>query len=348
MSVVRKSFGKTKDGREAGLYSFENKNQMTVEVTDYGVNIVNIIVPDKNGARADVALGYDTIDGYFENGCFFGATIGPNANRIENASFAVDGVTYRLAANDGKNNLHSDGSLGYHKQLWNAKIENDNTVLFTLEDKDGNMGFPGNKHVEVSVSLTDENEIVLAYHVTSDKNTLINMTNHSYFNLAGHHAGTILNHELQILASAYTPVAEGSIPTGEIVPVAGTPFDFTKPMVIGERIDDDCEQLRLGLGYDHNWVVDNFDGSVHKIAQVMESTSGRSMEVYSDQPGVQFYAGNCITPHMGKGGASYGKRSGLALETQVFPNSVNQENFPNAVYGPDKDYRATTVYKFYW
>lgn len=348
MSVTKKSFGKIRDAREASLYSLENKNGMIVEVTNFGVNIVKVIVPDKNGKKEDIALGYDTIDGYFENGCFFGATIGPSANRIANATFTVDGVKCRLAVNDGVNNLHSDDELGYHKQLWDAKIKDDNSVLFSLEDKDGNMGFPGNKKIEMTVALTDENELKLMYHAVSDKNTLINMTNHSYFNLAGHNAAPVLDHKLCILASAYTPVVAGSIPTGEIAPVAGTPFDFTKPVAIGERIEADNEQLKLGQGYDHNWVVDNYDGSIRKIAEVIEEISARRMEVYSDQPGVQFYAGNCIAPHTGKAGASYGKRSGFALETQVFPNSVNQENFPNAIYGPGRDYNTTTIYKFSW
>lgn len=348
VSVTKKSFGKTKDGREASIYSFENKNGMVVEVTDFGVTIVKVIVPDQNGKKDDIVLGYDTIDGYFENGSFFGSTIGPSANRIANASFVVDGKRCQLSVNDGANNLHSDYELGYHKMLWDAVIKDDNSVQFSLEDQDGNMGFPGNKKIEMTVVLTDENELKLIYHAESDKNTLINMTNHSYFNLAGHNAAPILEHKLCIFASAYTPVVPGAIPTGEIAPVAGTPFDFTKPVAIGARIETENEQLKIGQGYDHNWVIDGFDGSIRKIAEVTEENSGRTMEVYTDQPGVQFYAGNCIAPVTGKAGAAYGKRSGFALETQVFPNSVNQENFPNAIFGPGKDYDTTTIYKFSW
>lgn len=348
MSVSVKNYGNTKDGRVADLYTLENKNGMSVSVTNYGVNIVNVIVPDKNGNKDDVVLGYETIDGYFDNSSFFGSTIGPSANRIANASFTVDSIKYQLTANDGTNNLHSHDDLGYHKVLWNAQIKDDNSVLFSLEDKDGNMGFPGNKKVELTVSLTDENELKLNYHATSDKNTLINMINHSYFNLAGHNAGSIENHKLCILGSAYTPVDERLIPTGELPSVAGTPFDFREPHLVGERINEENEQLKLGQGYDHNWVIDNYDGNVRKVAEVTEENSGRRMEVYSDQPGIQFYAGNCIKPIGGKAGAEYGKRSGLALETQVFPNSVNQENFPNAIYGPEKDYDTTTIYKFCW
>ncbi len=348
MSVTVSDFGNTKDGKRANLYTLENKNGMVVKVTDYGVNVINVLVPDRKGKKDDVVLGYDTIEGYYVNTCYFGATVGPNANRVANARFTVDGVACQLDVNDGVNNLHSHLDLGYNKVLWKAKIQEGNSILFSIEDKDGNMGFPGNKQVEVTVELTDENELKLIYHVTSDKNTLINMTNHSYFNLAGHQSGSIENHKLHLLASAYTPVAAGLIPTGEIAPVAGTPFDFTMPIAIGAHIDDDDEQLAYGLGYDHNWVVDDFDGSIRKIAEITEETSGRSMEVYTDQPGIQFYAGNCIEPHTGKDGVLYTKRSGMALETQVFPDSVNRENFPDAVYGPERDYNTTTIYKFYW
>lgn len=347
MAVLVKDFGKTADGQQAKLYTLKNAQGMVVDLTDFGANIVNVLVPDKNGNAVDVCLGYDVLDGYVTNGCFFGSTIGPSANRIANASFVLDGCKYQLSVNDGVNNLHSDDNEGYHKKMWNTTTT-DNSVIFSLEDADGSMGFPGNKKVQVAFSLSEENELAITYDVTSDKNTLINMTNHVYFNLAGHDAGTILNHELQLEASHYTPVVEGSIPTGEIATVKNTPFDFTAATKIGERIDVENEQLKLGQGYDHNWVVDNFDGSIRKIAILSENTTGRFMEVYSDQPGIQFYAGNCITPHTGKAGAAYGKRTGLALETQAFPNSVNQEGFPNVIYGPDRDYHTTTIYKFGW
>ena len=348
MSVVCKNFGSTKDGQEVKLYTLENKNGMIVTVTNYGVNIVSVIVPDKNGNKEDVVLGFDSVEGYFENGSFFGATIGPSANRVANASFMIDGEKYQLVANDGTNNLHSHGALGYHKVLWNGEVQGEDSVVFSLEDADGNMGFPGNKQVKVTVTLTDANELKLTYHASADKNTLINMTNHSYFNLAGHAAGTIENHKLSLACSAYTPVDERLIPTGELASVEGTPFDFREPHLIGERINEENAQLKLGQGYDHNWVIDDCDGSVRKVAVVFEELSGRSMEVYTDQPGIQFYAGNCIVPVGGKSGASYKKRSGLCLETQVFPDSINQENFPNSVYGPGKDYETVTIYKFNW
>ena len=347
MSVTKKNFGKNKKGQDVTLYSIENKNGMTAQVMDFGAILVNLLVPDKNGKIDDVVLGYDKIEDYYDNGNFFGATVGPSANRIADAKFVIDGVTYNIAVNDGPNNLHSDMELGYHKQMYDATVS-DNSVTFSLEDTDGNMGFPGNKNVSVKYTLTDENELKIDYNVTSDKNTLINMTNHSYFNLAGHASGNILNHKLTIYASSYTPVIPGAIPTGEIAKVAGTPFDFTTPQYVGTRIEEDNEQLKIGHGYDHNWVLDNNDGTVRKAAEVTEETSGRKMEVFTDQPGIQFYAGNCINPHTGKQGAAYTERTGLALETQVFPNSINQDNFPDCIYGPGKDYKTTTIYKFTW
>lgn len=347
MAVTIKDFGKTKDGKDVKLYSVQNENGVVAEITDFGAILVNLLVPDAKGNLSDIVLGYDSVEGYYGNDCFFGATIGPSANRIANAAFMIDGVKYQLAVNDGNNNLHSDAQKGYHKCLWNAQI-GDNSVEFTLEDTDGNMGFPGNKKVKVIYTLTAENEVKIEYSVNSDKKTLINMTNHSYFNLTGHDSGDILNHNMQILASHYTPVVAGAIPTGEIASVLETPFDFLKSTKVGEHIEDDNEQLRLGQGYDHNWVVDNYNGKLQKIAEVSEETSGRNMQVFSDLPGVQFYAGNCITPQNGKKGAFYGKRSGLCLETQAFPNSVNEPEFPDVIYGPDREYKATTIYRFSW
>lgn len=347
MSVSTQSFGKTKDGKQVTLYSIRNSHGVIAEVMDYGANLVNLYVPDSKGEVDDIVLGYDRIEDYYENDCFFGAVIGPSANRIANAKFVIDGVTYQIPVNDNDNNLHSDYELGYHKRLWDAQVL-DNGVVFSLEDKDGCMGFPGNKKVKVTYTLTEENELKLDYDVTSDKKTLINMTNHSYFNLAGHNAGNIHNHRLQILAKSYTPVVPGAIPTGEIAPVAGTPFDFTEPMEIGARIQEDNEQLGIGQGYDHNWVLDNWNGQIRKIAEVTEPVKGRTLTVYSDQPGMQFYAGNCISDQHGKEGALYGRRSGFALETQAYPDSVNEEAFPDVIYGPEREYKTTTIYKITW
>jgi aldose 1-epimerase len=347
MAITTKSFGKTKDGREVTLYSITNNNGVTAGVTDFGAILVNLLVPDKKGNIVDVVLGYDSVEGYFTNGDFFGAVIGPSANRIDNAAFEIDGVKYQIAVNDGTNNLHSDMNNGYHKRLWNAKLnEGANEITFSLEDKDGSMGFPGNKKVQITYSLSEDNALKLHYYVTSDKNTLINMTNHSYFNLAGHNAGNIENHVLQINATKYTPVFERLIPTGEFVPVEGTVFDFRKPKRVGADINADEIQLKYGQGYDHDFVIDGYTGDIIKVAQVEEPTSGRKMEVYTNQPAIQFYAGNCVAPQTGKNNTPYGKRSGLCLETQAMPNSINQPGFNDVVYGPNRPYGTTTIYKF--
>lgn len=347
MAITTKSFGKAPDGTQVSLYSISNSSGFTAEVTNFGAILVGLLVPDKAGNIADVVLGCDSAEGYFDNGSFFGATIGPSANRIDNARFSIDGVTYQLAVNDGTNNLHSDDGKGYHKRIWNASPQG-SSVAFTIEDADGSMGFPGNKKVRVTYTVTDDNGLEIQYDVTSDKNTLINMTNHSYFNLAGHNSGNIEDHRLQINASAYTPIYERLIPTGELVPVAGTPFDFRQMKAVGADINADDIQLKYGQGYDHNFAVDNYDGTLRKVASVEEPVTGRKMDVYTDQPGLQFYAGSCIAPQAGKEGASYGKRSGLCLETQCFPNAINTPQFQNVVYGPDRPYKTTTIYKFYY
>ena len=346
MAVTTKSFGKTPDGTEVSLYSIKNNSGFVAEVTNFGAILVNLFVPDKTGNTTDVVLGYDSVEGYLTNGDFFGATIGPSANRIDNASFQIDGVTYQLAANDNTNNLHSDDNKGYHKRVWNAEPK-DNSITFTIQDEDGSMGFPGNKKVQVTYTVTEDNELKIEYCVTSDKKTLINMTNHSYFNLAGHNSGNIEAHRLQIGAKQYTPIYERLIPTGELVSVQGTPFDFTQMKEVGKEINTDDIQLKYGQGYDHNFVLDNYDGTIQKAATLEEPTTGRKMDVYTDQPGLQFYAGSCVKPQSGKGGAAYGKRSGLCLETQCFPNAVNQPQFQDVIYGPERPYKTTTIYKFY-
>lgn len=336
-------FGKAPCGREVYLYTLENENGMKAQVMNYGAILVRLLAPDKKGETADVCLGYDRLEDYFENGCFFGTTIGPNGNRIADAEFEVDGVTYKLDVNDGVNNLHSHKQEGFHKKVWEAK-EDGNSVVFYLESPDGEMGFPGKKEISVTYTLTSENELKIDYFGTSDKKTILNMTNHSYFNLAG--KGNIENHILWLKASNYTPVREGLIPTGEIVPVAGTPMDFTKAKRVGQDIDSDFDQLVMGGGYDHNFVLDDWNRKLQLFATLEEPESGRRMEAYTDLPGVQFYAGNFITEHKGKAGVLYSARSGMCLETQNFPNAANEPAFPSPFYGPDRDYHTTTVYKF--
>lgn len=347
MAVTQRKFGNAPDGSEITLYTIKNENGFTAEVTNFGAILVNVFVPDKDGNVADVVLGYDKLEDYVERGGFFGATVGPSANRIANACFEIGGKTYHLVANNGKNNLHSDKLKGYHKQTWNAEVGED-SVAFTLEDPDGSMGFPGNKKVKVTYAVTADNGIRIDYNVTSDMPTLINMTNHSYFNLAGHDAGSIEDHKVFIDAFHYTPVDEDVIPTGAFAPVEGTPFDFREMRRIGDRIDADDEQIKYCGGYDHNYVVDNFDGSVKKIAVAEDPVTGRKMEVYTDQPGVHFYVGNSIHPQTGKAGASYAERCGLCFETQAFPDSINKSHFPDVVYGPERPYNTTTIFKFIW
>ena len=345
MAVSTKFFGKSKEGKDITLYTITNAAGMQADVTDLGAILVNLFVPGKDGKKDDVVLGFATGEEYYDNASFFGATIGPSANRIGNAKFTIEGREYQLAVNDGPNNLHSDFEKGYHKRMWDAEIL-ENGVRFSLEAPDGDMGFPGNLKISVTYTLTEDNAISLKYHGTTDRAALLNMTNHSYFNLAGHKAGNIEDHVLTIHASCYTPVVPGANPTGEIAPVAGTPMDFTKAKRIGDEILADFEQLKRTKGYDHNWVVDGADGTLREIAVVSEPTTGRVMTVLTDLPGVQFYAGNCITPVAGKDGAQYEVRSGLCLETQCYPDSINKANFPSVVYTPEKAYDTETVYRF--
>lgn len=346
MALRKELFGTTKEGKETTKFWIENANGMKACVTDMGANLLELWVPDKDGKEADVVLGYATLDDYVTNESFLGATVGPNANRIANAAFEIDGVKYSLVANDGANNLHSDKQIGYHVRVWDVAETGDNFVTFSLEDTDGSMGFPGNKKILVTYTLTEDNALEIHYHGTSDKKTILNMTNHTYFNLAGHDSGDIHDHILEMKASNYTPIVKGAIPTGEIAPVAGTPFDFTVAKRIGDDIDAEDEQLKLVNGYDHNWVIDDVDGSLKEFATVTEPVSGRVMKVYTDLPGVQFYASNTMDIANGKAGACYRSRAALCLETQYYPDTANKPQFPSAVFGPDRVYDTVTIYKF--
>lgn len=345
MAVSKELFGKTNDGREVSLYTITNKKGMKAQVMDFGAILVRLFIPNKDGSLTDVVEGYDTLKPYFKNGSHFGATIGPNANRVGGAKYTLDGVTYQLAVNDGKNNLHSDFDNAFQKRVWDAAM-GDNSVTFTVKKEDGDLGFPGNTVTSVTYTLTNDDELELSYHSSSDKNTIINPTNHTYFNLSGHGSGTIENEKLWLNASNFTEIVKGAIPTGKIVPVKGTPLDFTVSKRIGDEIDADFEQLKLTKGYDHNWVLDDYDGTVHLIARVDDEAAGKSMEVYTDLPGVQFYAGNGTKKQKGKEGKQYGKRTGLCLETQFFPDTANKPQFPSCVFGPDREYNSVTIYKF--
>ncbi|MBD5516821.1 MAG: galactose mutarotase [Lachnospiraceae bacterium] len=345
MQIVKEKFGTTKCGKDVYAYTLSNAGGMQAKIINFGANLISLLVPDRNGNLEDVVLGYDKLEDYYGNGSFFGATVGPSANRIAGACFEIDGQRYQIDANDGENNLHSHIEEGYHKRVWDV-TETENGLVLSVEGKDGEMGFPGNKKVTVTFSLSDDNALKLSYHVTSDANTIVNMTNHTYFNLAGHKAGRIEDHLLKINASHYTPVVPGAIPTGKIAPVEGTPMDFTKMKPIGQDINADCEQLKIGQGYDHNFVIDGADGTLREIAEAEDPKSGRKMKVFTDLPGVQFYAGNCIGEETGKENTAYGPRKGFCLETQFYPDNIHHPNFPQAVFGPGKDYDSVTIYQF--
>ncbi len=345
MGVVKEKFGTARNGKEVYAFTISNANGMQAKIINFGAILVSLLVPDKDGKPEDVVLGYDSLEEYYGNGSFFGATIGPSANRIGGASFEINGKAYQIDVNDGPNNLHSHMENGYHKQVWDA-VEGDNSVTLTLEGKDGEMGFPGNKKITMVYSLSEDNALKLSYHVSADADTIVNLTNHTYFNLAGHKAGKIEDHLLQLHAGNYTPVVPGAIPTGEIQPVAGTPMDFTKMKPIGQDINADFEQLKLTLGYDHNFVIDGADGSLKEIAVVEDPKSGRKMKVFTTLPGVQFYAGNCIGEDTGKDNTPYGPRKGFCLETQYYPDNIHHPNFPQSVFGPGRDYESVTVYQF--
>lgn len=345
MGIVKEKFGTLKTGEEIYLYTLKNKNGMEARLTNFGAGVVNLFVPDKNGKIEDVVLGFDNLEDYVSNPSFFSVTIGPNANRIGGAAFTLNGKEYHLPVNDGPNNLHSDMNDGYQKRAWTVE-EGENSLTFAIEGKDGEMGFPGNKKVKVTFTLTDSNELKLKYYATSDTETLINLTNHTYFNLAGHDSGSIEDHLLCLHAGNYTPVLPGAIPTGEIAPVAGTPLDFTKKKRIGEEIGADCEQLKLVQGYDHNFVLDGADGTMREVAEAEDPKSGRRMKVFTTLPGMQFYAGNCIAEQTGKGGVHYGPRMGFCLETHFFPDNIHHPEFQQAVFGGDKVYKSETIYAF--
>ena len=315
MGVQKELFGTDKEGKEVYLYTLSNSRGMKAKVMNYGAILVDLIVPDKEGKTADVVLGYDKLSEYFVNGCFFGAFIGPNANRIANARFILDGVEYHLDPNDGMNNLHSHKELGVHKRIWEAQ-EIENGVVFSVDMPDADLGFPGNKTLKVTYSVNEENELKLEYSGISDKNTIINMTNHSYFNLDGHDAGDISEHQVTIHAKYFTEILPGAIPTGKLVPVEGTPMDFNTPKKIGEEIDKEWDQLEMVGGYDHNWCLDNYDGKVRLVASVTNPSGSRTMKVFTDLPGVQFYTSNGMAEQTGKGGANYGSRTAYCLETQ--------------------------------
>jgi aldose 1-epimerase len=345
MSIKTESFGKTPDGQEVDLYTLTNPDGLRARITNYGAILVSLEVPDRDGKLADITLGYDKLDGYLTRHPYFGSTVGRYANRIGGASFKLDDVEYRLAANNGPNHLHG-GIKGFDKVVWKAEdvtAENDKaTVKLIYLSKDGEEGYPGNLSCTVTYTLTKDDELKISYEAETDKTTIINLTNHSYWNLAGQGTGDILGHQVTLNADKYTPVGEGLIPTGEIRSVKDSPMDFTKPMTIGSRIG------QVGSGYDHNYVLNSGGGTLALCARVYEPTSGRVMEIHTIEPGIQFYTGNFLDGSItGKSGKVYNKHYGFCLETQHFPDSPNKPDFPSVVLKPGQKYTTVTVHKFY-
>ena len=345
--VKREPFGQMPDGAAVEIFTLRNAAGMEVRAISYGGIITSLRVPDRSGTFDDIVLGFDRLDGYLKDPPFFGAIIGRYGNRIAKGQFTLDGATYELATNNGPNHLHG-GNKGFDKVLWTAApVEGKNAVTFTRTSPDGEEGYPGNLQVQVTYTLTDQNELIVDYRATTDKATVVNLTQHSYFNLAGQASGDILGHELMLNADRYTPVDGTLIPTGELAPVEGTPFDFRTPTAIGARIGDADPQLKNGQGYDHNWVLNRSGDGLQLAARVVEPKTGRTLEVRTSEPGIQFYSGNFLDGTLtGKQGATYNHRTGFCLETQHFPDSPNHPNFPSTTLRPGEEYRTTTVFTF--
>ncbi len=348
--VQKKSFGKLSDGSEVFVYTLKNKNGAKVDISNYGAVIVKIIVPDKDGVYKDVVLGYDSVQDYEKCKSYFGAAVGRYGNRIKKGFFKLDGKEYQLTINDGENHLHG-GKHGINKKLWTVTeydtTKNGEKITLKHFSADGEEGYPGNVEINITYILTNDNELVIDYSATTDKNTILNPTNHSYFNLTGDLTKTILDHELMIDANQFTPVDDKLIPLGDFMDVANTPFDFRTPKKIGKDIEMNNEQLKFGKGYDHNWVLNKHQEKIFKCASLYDPSSGRLMEIFTDQPGLQFYSGNFLDGSItGKSGIKYQYRTGLCLETQHFPDSPNNPQFPTVRLNAGEIYTHTAIYKF--
>jgi aldose 1-epimerase len=345
--VNRQPFGQTKEGTPVYLYTLHNSKGAEARISNYGGIVISLMVPDRNGKLGDVVLGYDNLDGYLKETPYFGALIGRYGNRIARGKFTLDGHQYTLATNNYPNALHG-GDKGFDKRVWEPTIVASGegpALKLSYLSKDGEEGYPGNLSVTAIYTLTEDNALKLEYTATTDKDTVVNLTQHSYFNLAG--KGDILNHVVLMPADRFTPVDSTLIPTGELKPVAGTPFDFRTPTAIGARINQDDEQLKFGKGYDHNWVFNKHVGEMTQLARVTEPTSGRVLEVFSGEPGLQFYSGNFLDGTItGKGGWVYQFRNGFCMEPQHYPDSPNKPEFPSVVLKPGETYHNTIIYKF--
>lgn len=341
---MKKEFGATKNGEKASCYVLKNSKGMEAVVSDFGASLLKLYVPDKDGKTQDVVLGYETLEDYENGGDSLGATVGRVANRIGMAEFELNGKKCELTKNDnGKNTLHG-GIDFYNKRMWDVKEEDDTHVVFALVSPDGDQGFPGEVKIEVSYTITEENELKIHYHAIPDQDTLLNMTNHSYFNLSGHASGTAWNAKVWIDADAFTETDAELIPTGTVVPVEGTPMDFRKEKVVEKEIGADYTPLKLAGGYDHNWVLNG--KGFRKAASAESEETGIKMEVYTDLPGMQFYSGNFLAGSKGKEGAVYEKGYGICFETQYFPDAIHKENFESPITKAGEVYDTTTVYKF--
>jgi aldose 1-epimerase len=346
LSMEPDAFNVEHNGKQIQLFTLKNSKRMIVQITNYGGKIVSIIVPDKEGQFADICLGYESAEEYINGIASLGATMGRVTNRIANAQFTLNDSTYHLAKNNGEHTIHG-GNKGFRYKVWDATQIDEKTLELGYFSPDGEEGFPGNLQLKVRFSVTEDNELKLTYRATTDKPTVINFTNHAFFNLAGEGNGDILDHKLMVKAEYYTPVDDTAIPTGEILTVEDTPLDFRELTAIGARIDQDFDQLKHVGGYDHNYVIDKQDGEMGVAAILHEPKSGRVMEVKTTEPGIQVYTANSLTENdKGKGGKTYGPRSSICLETQHFPDSPNHPNFPNTVLNPGEEYISTTIYKF--
>lgn len=347
--ITKEKFGVTPSGETVYIYTLVNPLNTKARIIDYGAAVQSLFVADRNKKFADVVLGFDSLEQYLKPNPFFGAIVGRYGNRLNKARFTLDGKTYQLTANEGQNQLHG-GTLGFDKRVWQSKEENSNAgpaVKFTYHSADMEEGYPGNLDISVTYTLTEENELRIDYNAVTDKPTIVNPTHHSYFNLTGSFEDTILNEELMINAEKFTPINNESIPLGELADVANTPMDFRKPTAVGKRINAEDIQLINAKGYDHNFVLNNYNGSVRQAATLYDSDSGRFMEVLTDQPGVQFYSGNFLDGSLiGKENIACKQRTALCLETQHFPDSPNHADYPSTVLRPGEVYTQTTIYKF--
>ena len=348
MNIQKESFGLTREGLQVSRYILSNDNGMEVHFTDYGANIIKIIVADKDGQLDDIALGYDNVSDYEDNDPGFGSFIGRHANRIKDGSFELNNVIYNLEKNDGNNNLHG-GSIGYNKLVYDVatfKVEDTVSIEFSRTSPHMEQGFPGNLDIKVRYTITKDNSLIIDYYAVSDQDTVVNLTNHSYFNLSGHNSGSILDHKVWIKSDSFTLTDNELIPTGEVADLTDTPMDFRELKALGKDIEVDYEPLLFAGGYDHNYILKKETKQVEKVATLVEDKTGRVMDVYTDLPGMQLYTGNFIDNERGKEGIIYNKRDGVCFETQYYPNSINIAEFPSCILKAGEEYKTTTIYKF--